>query len=118
MLGQEANLSQEKQALIALRRMRTKLDELKAKRTEPIAIIGMGCRIPGGASSVDDFWQVLRNGVDAITEVPSDRWAIKDSLLVMPDLRNLPRTEMHRHPKDLRLPFPVFRLSSELQAAK
>jgi acyl transferase domain-containing protein/acyl carrier protein len=43
--------------------------------TEPIAIIGMGCRFPG-ARDPQAFWEILRDGVDAITEVPSDRWDI------------------------------------------
>ena len=42
---------------------------------EPIAIIGIGCRFPG-AKSPEAFWQLLRDGVDAITEVPADRWDI------------------------------------------
>ncbi|MFW5665084.1 MAG: thioester reductase domain-containing protein, partial [Coleofasciculus sp.] len=42
---------------------------------EPIAIIGIGCRLPG-AKNPESFWQLLRNGVDAITEVPKDRWDI------------------------------------------
>ncbi|WP_317618986.1 polyketide synthase [Laspinema olomoucense] len=41
---------------------------------EPIAIIGIGCRFPGGANSPEAFWKLLRDGVDAITEVPEDRW--------------------------------------------
>jgi acyl transferase domain-containing protein len=41
---------------------------------EPIAIIGMGCRFPGGASSPQAFWELLTNGADAICEVPGDRW--------------------------------------------
>ena len=43
---------------------------------EPIAIIGVGCRFPG-AKDPEAFWQLLRNGVDAITEVPKDRWDIE-----------------------------------------
>lgn len=41
---------------------------------EPIAIIGIGCRFPG-ANNPETFWQVLRNGVDTISEVPPNRWA-------------------------------------------
>src|SRR5437764_999532 len=43
---------------------------------EPIAIIGIGCRFPGGANDPDAFWKLLEAGVDAITEVPVDRWNI------------------------------------------
>ena len=42
---------------------------------EPIAIIGLSCRFPQ-APNPDAFWELLRNGVDAITEVPSDRWDV------------------------------------------
>lgn len=38
---------------------------------EPIAIIGIGCRFPG-AKDPESFWQLLRSGVDAINEVPSE----------------------------------------------
>jgi amino acid adenylation domain-containing protein len=41
--------------------------------TEPIAVIGMGCRFPGAAEPAS-FWRLLRGGVDAITKVPSGRW--------------------------------------------
>jgi acyl transferase domain-containing protein len=39
-----------------------------------IAIIGIGCRFPGGASSPEAFWDLLKNGVDAVGDVPGDRW--------------------------------------------
>jgi acyl transferase domain-containing protein len=42
--------------------------------SEPIAVVGMACRLPGGATSPDAFWQLLLEGRDAITEVPRDRW--------------------------------------------
>ncbi len=48
--------------------------KLYAGKKEPIAIIGIGCRFPGDANSPDAFWKLLRDGVDAITEVPADRW--------------------------------------------
>ena len=41
---------------------------------EPIAIVGMGCRLPGGINSPESFWRFLREGREAITEVPPDRW--------------------------------------------
>jgi acyl transferase domain-containing protein/acyl carrier protein len=42
---------------------------------DPIAIIGIGCRFPG-ARNPEAFWRLLREGVDAITEVPADRWNV------------------------------------------
>ncbi|HVC19686.1 MAG TPA: MupA/Atu3671 family FMN-dependent luciferase-like monooxygenase [Vicinamibacterales bacterium] len=45
-----------------------------AGRREPIAIIGIGCRLPGGAHGPDAFWRLLREGADAIGAVPPDRW--------------------------------------------
>lgn len=47
-----------------------------AAQKEPIAIIGMGCRFPGNVNSPQDFWELLRDGVDAITDIPEDRWRI------------------------------------------
>ncbi|MEQ9047572.1 MAG: SDR family NAD(P)-dependent oxidoreductase [Sneathiellaceae bacterium] len=41
---------------------------------EGIAIVGMGCRIPGGVTGPDGFWALLRDEVDAITEIPASRW--------------------------------------------
>ncbi|MEL6765488.1 MAG: polyketide synthase, partial [Cyanobacteria bacterium J06607_6] len=43
-------------------------------KTEPIAVVGVGCRFPGGGNQPDDFWTLLREGKDGITEVPRDRW--------------------------------------------
>ena len=47
-------------------------------RVTPIAVIGMGCRLPGGIDSPDDFWQALLQGDDLVTEIPADRWDVED----------------------------------------
>ncbi|MBN1991918.1 MAG: amino acid adenylation domain-containing protein [Anaerolineae bacterium] len=70
----KTDLSSTKRALLALKEMQAKLEAAKRTNNEPIAIIGLGCRFPGGANTPAAFWQLLRNGVDAITEVPPDRW--------------------------------------------
>ena len=66
-----------KRALVALKDIRAKLDAVKYTRTEPIAVIGLGCRFPG-ADNPEAFWQLLRNGEDAIREVPARAWDIDD----------------------------------------
>jgi acyl transferase domain-containing protein/acyl-CoA synthetase (AMP-forming)/AMP-acid ligase II/thioesterase domain-containing protein/acyl carrier protein len=47
----------------------------EAVSREPIAVIGLSCRFPG-ARDPEAFWRLLRDGVDAITEVPADRWDV------------------------------------------
>jgi phthiocerol/phenolphthiocerol synthesis type-I polyketide synthase C len=43
---------------------------------EPLAVVGMACRFPGGADSPEAFWKLLRDGIDAVGEVPRDRWDV------------------------------------------
>jgi acyl transferase domain-containing protein len=62
-------------ALVELKKMRSQLNTREQIETEPIALIGMGCRFPG-AGNPESFWQLLHNGVDAISEVPASRWNI------------------------------------------
>src|SRR5260370_5034442 len=68
-------LSAVKLALLA-QRMRGENDSVALLNAEPIAIVGIGCRFPGGANSPAAFWDLLRAGVDAVREVPADRWDI------------------------------------------
>ncbi|NEB79497.1 polyketide synthase, partial [Streptomyces sp. SID14478] len=54
-------------------RLRQENDALKAGRTEPIAVVAMSCRYPGGVSTPEDLWDMLRDGRDAVDEFPKDR---------------------------------------------
>ncbi|WP_437759716.1 non-ribosomal peptide synthase/polyketide synthase [Sorangium sp. So ce1389] len=56
--------------------MEAKLDAVERAKSEPIAIVGAGCRFPGGADSPEEFWRLLTSGVDAIGEVPPERWSL------------------------------------------
>jgi acyl transferase domain-containing protein len=72
----DASLSPLKRAILELRDMRAKLDEMEHRAHAPIAIVGMGLRFPGGAHDEASFWQLLAGGVDAVGEIPPDRWDI------------------------------------------
>src|SRR6185437_736851 len=65
-----------KQLLLLALDQQERLEAAERKRREPIAVIGIGCRFPGGADGPAKFWQLLNDGRDAIRDVPSDRWNI------------------------------------------
>ena len=69
-------LSALKQAFLALEEAEAKLEALERSRNEPVAIIGIGCRFPGNALTPEALWNNLRDGRDAIIEVPQSRWDI------------------------------------------
>ncbi|HEV7615345.1 MAG TPA: type I polyketide synthase, partial [Solirubrobacterales bacterium] len=56
-----------------LRDARARIRELELRESEPIAIVGIACRYPGGATSPSAFWELLREGRDAISSFPADR---------------------------------------------
>jgi hypothetical protein len=64
--------------LNALREARVRIETLERQRAEPIAIIGMACRLPGGVNSPEDYWRLLKERRDAIVPVPGDRWRMED----------------------------------------
>ncbi|MFF5103463.1 type I polyketide synthase [Streptomyces sp. NPDC000134] len=61
-----------------LRQTRQRLREVEEKAGEPIAIVGMSCRFPGGVNSPEDLWHLLESEADAVTGFPTDRgWDLK-----------------------------------------
>ncbi len=73
-------------ALVAIRKQQARIAELEAARSasgsggtaEPIAIVGIGCRFPGGVHGPEAFWEKLKAGFDAVGDVPPDRWPVED----------------------------------------
>ncbi|MEO1132914.1 MAG: type I polyketide synthase, partial [Cyanobacteria bacterium J06639_1] len=74
----KSTLTSSQRILLALNEAAAKLEAAEQAKTEPIAIIGMGCRFPGGANDPQAFWQLLREGRDAVREIPSERWDVNE----------------------------------------
>jgi len=70
------NADNQKRALLKIRELKSEISKLKESAHEPIAIVGIDCRFPGGINSPDEYWQFLQQERDGITDIPSDRWDI------------------------------------------
>ncbi|POM22543.1 Phenolphthiocerol synthesis polyketide synthase type I Pks15/1 [Actinomadura rubteroloni] len=68
-----------KRVTAELHQTRQRLRDAESRAQEPIAIVAMSCRYPGGVAAPDDLWRLVADGTDAITPFPSDRgWNIED----------------------------------------
>ncbi len=65
----------------------------KTKR-EPLAIVGIGCRFPGDVNTPEEFWNLLIEKKDALTEIPKDRW--DEDALYAPEFRRAGKISVKR----------------------
>ncbi|WP_249645181.1 type I polyketide synthase [Nocardia sputi] len=70
-IDEEGYRSRLVKAAAALRSLEAEVARLTRQQSEPVAVIGMGCRFPGGADDPESFWTLLSDGVDAVSERPA-----------------------------------------------
>src|SRR5512147_1184080 len=73
----DAELTPVKRALLEIRELRARVTELESAR-DPLAIVGIALRLPGGVTDMASFERLLWDGVDAITPIPPERWSLED----------------------------------------
>src|SRR5271169_6113440 len=65
-------------SLEKVERLRQEKDQVLAAACEPVAIVGIGCRFPGGVEGPEDLWDLVEAGTDAVGGFPGDRgWDVE-----------------------------------------
>lgn len=63
-----------KRAYLTMERLQRQVAEYERARSEPIAIVGTGCRLPGGVTDTASYWRMLAEGTDTVGQIPAGRW--------------------------------------------
>jgi acyl transferase domain-containing protein/thioesterase domain-containing protein len=101
-----------------LARVNHELAALKQSQGEAIAVIGMDCRFPGGATNPEAYWHLLEQGIDATTTIPAERWDIEQYYSPDPEQPGTMYTKSGGFIREVDKFDPAFFSITPLEAAK